>query len=51
MISDTAIVCICVGSGDDDWGGGPTMTHLIPPECLQVIQDLPDEGLTQLVDL
>lgn len=27
------------------------LTHLIPAECLQVVQDLSDQGLTQFVDL
>lgn len=52
MIPHTA-VCLC-GGGVCVWGGegrNDSLTHLIPPQCLQVIQDLSDEGLAQLVDL
>lgn len=30
---------------------GDSRRHLIPAECLQMVQDLHDQGLTQLVDL
>lgn len=49
-----AMPCICVGcdvGGRVEGGSNDLVTHLISPKCLEVIQDLSNEGLTQLVDL
>lgn len=44
---------ICQCSAAQDWITEKRLVlpHLVPTECLQVVQDLSDQGLAQLVDL